>query len=325
MGAGGAHSHHSRKWDTTWRFDSSQSLGFCSARDQLTTPKRLKTGYHPSVLKTRLQVIPYHQWVHRAASLSRSPRPGARQLSLRRRPPTGGVDQAGGLLPLPRPPEWPGLLPNRNVDHSTTWAQPPPSLLTPPRKATSPLRERIGRGWGQNRSSPCVRHRRMTHLQQPVPTGNTGGGRRALPTRPAAVGLSLPLSEPWLRADLVPSPPPALRFPSFRLECLRRAFAGRPAPQARARPAVTPGPGTAPRTGTARARQARLSESKPAQCAATQGLLSAAPWRGRLAMLTGGCHARCRARPDRGRHHSNSKAHLLQSLCANVHATVYSY
>lgn len=57
-GRGGARSHHSRKWDTTWRFDSSQSLGFCSARDQLTTPKRLKTGYHPSTLKTRLQVIP---------------------------------------------------------------------------------------------------------------------------------------------------------------------------------------------------------------------------------------------------------------------------
>lgn len=230
-GGGGGTFPSFEKVGHTWRFDSSQSLGFCSARDQLTTPKRLKTGYHPSVLKTRLQVIPYHQWVHRAASLSRSPRPGARQLSLRRRPPTGGVDQAGGLLPLPRPPEWPGLLPNRNVDHSTTWAQPPPSLLTP-RKATSPLRERIGRGWGQNRSSPCVRHRRMTHLQQPVPTGNTGGGRRALPTRPAAVGLSLPLSEPWLRAPTwCPHPLPLCASPPSGLNVSAEPSPAAPPPR----------------------------------------------------------------------------------------------
>lgn len=165
--------------------------------------------------------------------------------------------------------------PQRGPQHDLGPASPEPSHST--KKSHVTPRERIGRGWGQNRSSPCVRHRRMTHLQQPVPTGNTGGGRRALPTRPAAVGLSLPLSEPWLRADLVPSPPPALRFPSFRLECLRRAFAGRPAPQARARPAVTPGPGTAPRTGTARARQARLSESKPAQRSARRRRVCSRP------------------------------------------------
>lgn len=72
-GGGGGTFPSIEKVGHTWRFDSSQSLGFCSARDQLTTPKRLKTGYHPSMLKTRLQVIPYHQWVHKAASLSRSP------------------------------------------------------------------------------------------------------------------------------------------------------------------------------------------------------------------------------------------------------------
>lgn len=120
--------------------------------------------------------------------------------------------------------------PQRGPQHDLGPASPEPSHST--KKSHVAPRERIGRGWGQNRSSPCVRHRRMTHLQQPVPTGNTGGGRRALPTRPAAVGLSLPLSEPWLRAPTwCPHPLPLCASPPSGLNVSAEPSLAAPPPR----------------------------------------------------------------------------------------------